>query len=62
MGRAQRQRCRELYEAAARALNSLAEERLNLGVETRDELNTARSALERFDAQRCAQPRMEEKE
>lgn len=62
MGAAQRARCRELYDVARRALESLAEERLNLDGRTRDTLNECRGKLEEFDSLRCFQPRMEDLE
>lgn len=52
----QRDRCIELYIVARRALESLAEERLNLGGETRDAPDRTRGCLEEFDAARMRQP------
>lgn len=52
----QRDRCIALYNTARHALESLAEERLNLGGETREALHRCRGALEEFDACRMAQP------
>lgn len=52
----QRDRCIELYNMARRALEALAEERLNLGGETRDALDRTRGCLEEFDYARMQQP------
>jgi len=49
-------RARALYKRAKEALDILSEERLNLGVETRDALNESRSALESFDYHLLQQP------
>ena len=56
VSRKQWERSRELYLKAFGALESLAEERLNLDTESRDALNETRDALERFDHLRFAQP------
>lgn len=52
----QRDRCIELYNTARRALEALAEERLNLDPETRESLDRCRGELETMDAARMAQP------
>ena len=56
MTRIQKARAYDLYKVAKEALEALANERLNLAVETRDALNDVRGALECFDSLRGSQP------
>jgi hypothetical protein len=52
----QRERCRDLYKTAKLALDFLAEERLNLGSDTRACLDETRGSLEQFDYWLSQQP------
>ena len=57
MSAAQADRAAELYRDAAYALHRLAYEQLNLSFMTRESLDAARGALEKFDYWRMQQPR-----
>ena len=55
----QENRIDDLIGQARGALNSLAEERLNLDKESRDALNNARHALAEFELEFVQQPKKE---